>query len=734
VQPEQHSQPGIVRLLLRARRTVRDGLTAVAPGRRAWWGAGLGMALAITAFLAVSGLAFASRRGPLIDVLTALVVGWLLIAVIGGALLLIGRLLGLVPPPIRALGLAAVVLLGFLIRIAGPWAFLVTALVLMLAALVGAGTLSLARSGGQRRLHRGIAAGGLIIGLAGMVLGGAWLLEGEAVADSGHSTTGALPVRTLTYGSGVHAWRSEFADAVAIRTPTVDGRPFLASWDGLGGSMRTDFWGFGPEALPLNATVWYPDADGPFPLVLIVHGNARMELPSDTGYAWLGEELASRGYVAASVDQNFLNGSITRFDVGGEYDARAWLLLEHLRLWREWQDDPSSPLHGVADLDRVALIGHSRGGEAVATAAYFDQMQRYPEDASVTFDAGVGIRSVIALSPSDSNYQPAGRPTTLIDTNYLVIQGGMDADHFAFLGMRQYHRTHLTDDRFGVRAAVFLPDANHGQFNTEWGRWDAIGPGRLLLDAKAIMAPAEQRSAGRAAIVAFLDATLRDDLGALALLREAGHPDWPPGVRPMLRYSDSSELTIAGFDEDADPDTGTLPGTRLEGHGLAVWREEPAPLRLGEQGSNVVALGWSLTEEADAPMFRIQLPDGWPVPPGSVLVLSLADTGRSPAGLDASAGEQIDLSVELTDAAGGAFRVALSDFGGLPAARVMRLVKSPLPGWAEPFEPVASDYRIPLESTVEFDGTQLHEVRLVFDRTPAGLIHLDNVSIAAGQP
>ena len=42
---------------------------------------------------------------------------------------------------------------------------------------------------------------------------------------------------------------------------------------------------------------------------------------------------------------------------------------EHLRLWREWQGDPENPLHGLADLDRIALIGHSRGGEAVATAA-----------------------------------------------------------------------------------------------------------------------------------------------------------------------------------------------------------------------------------------------------------------------------------------------------------------------------------------------------------------------------
>ena len=52
-------------------------------------------------------------------------------------------------------------------------------------------------------------------------------------------------------------------------------------------------------ALPLNARVWHPAGDGPFPLVLVVHGNHRMEDFSDPGYAYLGETLASRGFIVA---------------------------------------------------------------------------------------------------------------------------------------------------------------------------------------------------------------------------------------------------------------------------------------------------------------------------------------------------------------------------------------------------------------------------------------------------
>ncbi len=63
------------------------------------------------------------------------------------------------------------------------------------------------------------------------------------------------------------------------------------------------------KALPLNARVWYPGGKGPFPLVLIVHGNHADRDFSDPGYEYLGRLMASRGFIFASVDENFLNGA-----------------------------------------------------------------------------------------------------------------------------------------------------------------------------------------------------------------------------------------------------------------------------------------------------------------------------------------------------------------------------------------------------------------------------------------
>lgn len=63
-----------------------------------------------------------------------------------------------------------------------------------------------------------------------------------------------------------------------------------------------------------------------------------MEDYSDSGYNYLGELLASRGFIVASVDEKCLNLSplvdlLIFQSLKGENDLRSWLLLEHLQIW-----------------------------------------------------------------------------------------------------------------------------------------------------------------------------------------------------------------------------------------------------------------------------------------------------------------------------------------------------------------------------------------------------------------
>jgi hypothetical protein len=117
------------------------------------------------------------------------------------------------------------------------------------------------------------------------------VLARQALNAPNPGVAGQYRVRQLYYGSGTDIRRPQFKDSITIKTPTVDGSKLASTED----KSRKKYWGFGFDKMPLNARVWYPDGEGPFPLVLIVHGNHNMKEYSDPGYGYLGELLASRG-------------------------------------------------------------------------------------------------------------------------------------------------------------------------------------------------------------------------------------------------------------------------------------------------------------------------------------------------------------------------------------------------------------------------------------------------------
>ena len=249
----------------------------------------------------------------------------------------------------------------------------------------------------------------------------------------------------------------------------------------------------------------------------MVHGNHDMEDFSYLGYAYLGERFASRGIIAVSVDENFLNSSNADL-LGGfkgglkkENDARGWMLLEHLRLWRQWNRRPGQlEFHGKVDMDHIALIGHSRGGEAVAIAALFNRLPFYPDDGRIGFDYGFNLRGVIAIAPSDGQYEPRSEPTRFDDVSYLVIQGSRDGDVQSYMGSAQYSRVSFDQCERCFKAGFYLLDADHGQFNTNWGRNDLGSVWGRVLNLAPIMDPEAQRNIADSTFGAFLEVVLHE--------------------------------------------------------------------------------------------------------------------------------------------------------------------------------------------------------------------------------
>jgi hypothetical protein len=154
------------------------------------------------------------------------------------------------------------------------------------------------------------------------------------------------------------------------------------------------------------------------------------------------------------------------------------------------------------------------------------------------------------------------------------------------------------------------------------------------------------------------------------------------------------------------------------------------------------------------------VPRGWSGAPGGSggparLSLDLARAPEVPKGGDdeddeeenatgeaADAGEPgsspVDLTLELADRAGTVARLALSRFGpelrALPS-RFSKLDTIEEQSYGTQPEPIFQTYSVPLAAFAEaapgFDPAAVAEVRLVFDRSPEGVIIVDDIGLSA---
>ena len=548
---------------------------------------------------------------------------------------------------------------------------------------------------------------------------------------------GNYPVQRIYYGSGTDKRRERYADSVTIITETIDLNPYIPSISNFQRWYRAQYWGFDLNETPLNGIIWYPDGEGKFPLVLIVHGNHTMHEDSETGYEYLGRLLASRGYIVASIDQNFLNFSwLGEGFMRSELQARSILILEHLRLFTEWQKRESNPLTGIIDLDDIALIGHSRGGEAVAIAAFFNNLVHHPENPDISFDYHFSVRSLIALAPSDGFYRPGGSYIELEDVNYLLLQGAADGDLLIFLGARQYNRVRFTKDGY-IKSLAYINRANHGYFNSGWGRTDLSFPFGLLLNRKQIMQEADQQRIAQVYVSAFLDSTLRGRTEYLPLFWNSDlFSEWLPENVIINRFADSAFQVITDFSEDDDPATTTLPGGEIEARGLDTWYEDALPLRFPsmKQSSRGVFLSWAYdSEDRSYPEYIISLSSeeiaNWNLTPESSLVFSMTST-------DLKQNRPVDFSIELSTSDGFTVNIPLSKFRNpLPLLELKSTKLGILErAFLQSAELIPNTYVLPLsaflEREEEFNPGRVERISFIFDQTAQGEIVLTDIGFS----
>lgn len=772
-------------------RWLKGRIKTITPGKNAVRGASLGL-LIVTAFF---WLLYAIR------VYIGLKDKWVLLfcfafvlaaTLFGFVIRWVIKLLSNLPEFYK---LAILIVVPLLFIMSFDW--ILPVVLLVLVSLCGAAILVLKKTGFKKltKTKKIVTVLGMIIGFGGFIAVG--FLYGKVGFDVDPMTNAALsvesnmqqikatspaekgpyPVKTVTYGSGKDVHRPEFGAEVDFKTDSVNGLAFIDNWEGFGGWWREKYWGFDASSLPINARVWYPEGTGPFPLALIVHGNHSMQDYSDPGYEYLGELLASRGIILASVDENFINGSWS--DIFGgldkENDARGWLLLEHLKVFHEWNKTEGHQFHKKIDTDNLALIGHSRGGEAVAHAAMFNKLPLYPDDASVKFDYNYNIKSIVAIAPVDGQYEPGDSRTKIEDVNYFVLHGAQDADVSSFMGSQQYERVTFKDSLYHFKSGLYVYGANHGQFNTSWGNNDTGNPFLGLLNLKQLLSAEDQQKIAQVYISSFLDITLKNKSDYLPLFVDARKgKDWLPETIYLNQFEDSNLKPVANFDEDFNVSTITQQGGEVTTKNLSVWREQEIQLKWQKKGSRALFVGWNYDLEDEKESIE-SVPDSLiasytinlsstAIDSSAVLVFSMAESKESANpksegkwvnnnGNNNSKNEDededakdddddenededepkkpIDFTIQLSDSSGQKVSFPLSNFSPLQRTIEVVIMKTGFVKDNKESEKVFQTFYFPTERFKEinpnFTLSDIDYIKFIFDKNESGVVTIDNI-------
>lgn len=718
----------------------------------AWVAGNIALKMVIILLFAGAGLYINTGLSMIIDVLICCLLGFLIISIGGILVKVIIKISRCIPVKFISCFLTTVIIITSVLYnflVADIYANLLLAVAIVIVeAFLGIGIWLLLKSNGKNYLGMSFVLITILINAYAMFCiksSGVDNIEVERYLALNENikinegidnpaAKGEYLVKKIYYGSGNDKNREEYSDRISMKTNPVFAYTFLENYKGMKGKLRSKFWGFDDRKMPLNGIAWYPKGKGKFPLVLIVHGNHAMERYSEGGYEYLGELLASQGFITVSIDENFLNASWSG-DLGNENDARAWIILKHLQQWEEFNKDKNNIFYNKVDFNNIALIGHSRGGEAVATAALFNKLKYYPMDASITFDFNYNIKSIVAVAPTDGQYKPGDKPTELENVNYLLLQGANDGDVSTFMGSNQYNRVKFTNGEYYFKSMLYVFGANHSQFNTEWGREDLPKPLSFILNTKPILKREEQREIAEIYISAFLKTTLMNESKYMTLFTDYNRVQkLLPKTIYISRFQDSNFNLITNYEEDVDLRSTTIAGGTAAGENLFKWKEGNLNRR-GDFNSNnnVVYLKWSNRYGK----YTITLPaniDKWNINSDSKLVFSACDIDekkREEEKLDIT-----DFTVKVVDAKKEEAWVSLRNFKVMYPPIGIKFSK-----WnyfnkvlyGNEFEPVLQTYEFQMKDFAKnnsrFNPKELKKIEFIFNKSENGEIIIDDIGI-----
>lgn len=254
-------------------------------------------------------------------------------------------------------------------------------------------------------------------------------------------------------------------------------------------AVSSSAYDFGDEALTpagfpgpveVRGSVHYPErlSDGPFPLVLLLHGRSitcrsgsssrlawpcpegYQPVPSHEGFHYLADLLASHGLIVVSVSANGINARDNSTPDQGMH-ARSVLIDHHISLWESFNASGGgtfgSQFVGAVDTGTLGTMGHSRGGEGVIRN-YLDSRES---------DGSSPVKALLALAPTNTER------TLVTDVPFGVVLPYCDGDLSGLPGVYYFDdAVYQAEQDETPKYAFLMMGANHNFYNTAWASDD----------------------------------------------------------------------------------------------------------------------------------------------------------------------------------------------------------------------------------------------------------------------
>lgn len=539
----------------------------------------------------------------------------------------------------------------------------------------------------------------------------------------------------------------------------------------------------------IRGIVHYPAGllGGPFPLVVLMHGNSSgpcfdnsgaattgwpcpqgsYPVKSYLGFNYVASVLASYGYIVVSIDADGVIG----------HGAEAWveLLQHHINLWNTFNSGVGyfdSLFADKVDMNNIGTMGHSFGGEAVATHAYNNGSN--PPN---------GLRAAFLLAPKNYN-------RLLIDkVNLGVLLPYCDGDLEGLPGVHYYDDARYSSAADAFAKHTFLVmGANHNYYNTVWtpgyansysyaaDDWQSISPaandphcGRGSQSER--LSPAQQQATGISLIVAFFRTYLGHEKQFMSMLRgdtvlpsihASYHPPAANGNRLDINRLDSEARTATNtLNGDVDQSDGLISNIcgdvesrasclvqyktpncyELDGDEVCpppyeiAWIRQPHTAKFDQKDKNKLGLSQLLlTWNTNSEWYENLLYDK-NQQTEHYRNIQAYDVLQFRVGLVFDAGQPQNFSVQLRDGTGAVASTRIGDYSDAlfhpPGDPSLDYSKYPLiyGGNVVP-KLFLNTVRIPLSKFTGVNLSKIVAVRFVFDQTSQGAVSVSDIALA----